>query len=102
MKNRCNHNKDNCSGPFKWYICEPLTYMKKSKEQALDGTVPGGKTLLDIPRPSIEAEQGTCTNQIRIISGNGKKPKETENSREKKVGSTPPYTSPPLPKNLEK
>jgi len=76
--------------------------MKKSKEQALDGTVPGGQTLLDIPRPSIEAEQGTCTNQIRIISENGKKPKETENSREKKVGSTLPYTSPPLPKNLEK
>ncbi len=74
--------------------------MKKSKEQALDGAVPGGKTLLDIPRPSIE--QGTCTNQIGIISENGKKPKETENSREKKVGSTPPYTSPPLPKNLEK
>jgi hypothetical protein len=57
--------------------------MKKSKEQALDGTVPGGKTLLDIPKPSIEAEQGTCTNQIGIISENGKKPYETENSREK-------------------
>jgi hypothetical protein len=69
--------------------------MKKSKEQALDGMVPGGKTLLDIPRPSIEAEQGTCTNQIGIISENGKTLKRQKTQGSKKSG--PLHHTPPLP-----
>jgi hypothetical protein len=69
--------------------------MKKSKEQALDGMVPGGKTLLDIPRPSIEAEQGTCTNQIGIISENGKILNRQKTQGSKKLG--PLHHTTPLP-----